>query len=191
MPTRPDGVSGSAPSTGAPPWLSTTTSSSSNVVVTSPEPSDSSSGATSSSDTIAPRSSRESAHTRSGSGCQTITPGVDGADVHTARDGDRVDDLVRAGVDDLEFAGRRVVGDDGGVGLLDVELRAGIRDPDETGDLTGGAVHLSDDAVGPAHQPGATVVGLGADGGAGVGVDRGDDHGGQRGDHEADHDHFA
>ncbi len=116
---------------------------------------------------------------------------VDGADANAAGDRDRVDDLVRAGVDDLEFAGRGVVGDDGRVGLLDVELRPRVRDPDEPGDLAGRTVHLSDDAVGSANEPGATVVGLGADGGSGVGVDRGDDHGCQRGDHEADHDHFT
>ena len=69
--------------------------------------------------------------------------------------------------------------------------RPGFDDPDEAGDLAGGAVHLADDTVGSTDEPGAAVVGLGADGGAAVGVDRGDDHGRQRGDDEADDDHFT
>ena len=70
---------------------------------------------------------------------------------------------------------RAVVAEHDAIGLLDVELGAGAGDADDAGDLADGAVQVTDHAVGAAHQPGAAVVGLGADRGAPVGVDGGDD----------------
>ena len=77
------------------------------------------------------------------------------------------------------------------VGLLDVERGAGVGDPDEAGHLARCTIHLADDPVGSADEPGAAVVRLGADGGAAVRMDRGDDHRREGGDDEADDDHFT
>ena len=86
---------------------------------------------------------------------------------------------------------RAVVDETMSVGLLDVELGAGVGDPDDAGDLADGTVHLADDAVGTADQPGAAVVGLGADRGPPVGLDGGDDHDRDEAMTTADDDHFA
>ncbi len=117
--------------------------------------------------------------------------GVGRQHLHADRQRHRVDDLVGARVDQLQFVGVGVVDDHGVRRLLDVERGAGVGDPDETRHLARGTVHLPDDPVGPADEPGAAVVRLGADRGSAISMDRGDDHGREGGDDEADDDHFT
>ena len=115
---------------------------------------------------------------------------VDGVDLDVGADGDagRVGHPLDRVVDDRHRALGGVVDHDDALGLVDVEVGAGIGDADRGSDLADLAVDVADVPRVALEQPGAAVVGLGLRALPALGLQgRGDDGA----DHQAEHDEHA